>query len=217
MAIEAIIWDMDGTISDTQHLHATIESELLARFGIFFSPEEITRRYAGVRTADFFQELLNKKGTTYNIDELIAEKWRRATESVNQVKAIPWVLEIIKEAYKRNILQAVASASGKEYVNAVIDKLGLKKYFKTIISGDQVIKGKPDSEIFLKAAKTLNALPSKCVVIEDGKSGMIGAKNAGMKCVGYVKDSGEYPADIKIDDFEKLSLNYILSLWKIFF
>ncbi len=213
MVTKAIIWDMDGVISDTQHLHATIEAELLERFGIIMTPEEITNKYAGVRTADFFTDLLTKKGVTnFNVDKLMAEKWVGASNSVKEVKAIPGVTKLLKEASKRGILQAVASASGQVYVNAVLNQLGIKNYFKAIITGDQVSKGKPDPEIFLKAAQAINVNPQECIVIEDGRSGMIGAKKANMKCIGLVYDKSDYPADFKVDNLNKLTLDFILSI-----
>ncbi len=211
MVINAIIWDMDGVISDTQRLHATIESELLARYGIKMSAKEITKKYAGVRTADFFLDLLTKKGAMgFNIDELMSEKWKRATELVDEVDAIPGAIKLVKEAFKKNIPQAVASASGKKYVNAIIEELGIKKYFKAIITGDQVRKGKPDPEIFLKAAKSLKVNPAGCLVIEDGGAGMIGAKNAGMKCIGLVYDNKKYPVNFKTNDLRKITIDKML-------
>ncbi len=204
---KAIIWDMDGVISDTQRLHALVESELLARYGINLTPEEITAKYAGRRTADFFVELLKEKGAKgYNVDELMKEKWERATALLDELKAIPGVIKLIKEANSYNVPQAVASASGKKYVDAVLTKLGVINYFKAIITGDQVSKGKPDPEIFLKAASAMSVKPNDCVVVEDGRSGMTGAKKAGMLCVGLVYDKEDYPADILVNSLTNLNL-----------
>ena len=72
--LQAVIFDMDGVISDTQKLHSQVESELLARYGIHFSPDEITATYAGVRTRDFFAELLAQQSLPYDLDTVLDEK-----------------------------------------------------------------------------------------------------------------------------------------------
>ena len=72
--IKAVIFDMDGVISDTQKLHAKVESELLSRFNVNFTPEEITFKYAGVKTKEFFNDLLSKEGKEFDLDQLMKEK-----------------------------------------------------------------------------------------------------------------------------------------------
>lgn len=72
--IKAVIFDMDGVISDTQKLHAKVEAGILSKFGINISPEEITLRYSGVRTKEFFKELLTEAKVDFNLEELISEK-----------------------------------------------------------------------------------------------------------------------------------------------
>jgi len=209
---KAIIWDMDGVISDTQRLHALVESELLARYGIDINPKDMTAKYAGRRTEEVFSELLKEKGAVnYNIDELMREKWERATALLDELEPIPGVINLIKEASTQRIPQSVASASGKKYVNAVLTKLGLISYFEAIITGDDISKGKPDPEIFLKAASAMSVKPNDCVVVEDGRSGMTGAKKAGMLCIGLVYDKADYPADILVNSLTKLKLKDFIS------
>ena len=72
--IKAIIFDMDGVISDTQKLHSKVESDILSRFGINITPDEITFKYAGVKTREFFNELLTHKKIEFNLDDLMEEK-----------------------------------------------------------------------------------------------------------------------------------------------
>jgi len=72
--IKAVIFDMDGVVSDTQKLHSRVESSILSRFGINITPEEITLRYSGVRTKEFFKELLTEANADFNLEELMLEK-----------------------------------------------------------------------------------------------------------------------------------------------
>ena len=211
----AIIWDMDGTISDTQSLHAKVESELLSRYDIHLTPDEITAKYAGRKTSEFFVELLEAKGAKgYDVNALMAEKWEIATRHLDDIKAMPGVERLIKHACRNSIPQAVASASGSRYVAHVLERLEVRGYLNAVVSGDQVSKGKPDPEIFLEAASRMGVNPLCCVVIEDGVAGMIGAKAAGMRVIAFSNDlQRDYPVDLVVNDFRQLKLYDILNVW----
>ena len=209
--IEAVIFDMDGVISDTQKLHAKVESELLLRYGVDLSPDEITRRYAGVKTREFFAELLDEKGLSYDIDVLIEEKWIKMREFTSApVDCIEGALQLIKSLFDDGYLLAVASASNFDYVNSVLESLNVKDYFSCVVSGDMVKRGKPNPEIFLLAASRLGVNPESCVVIEDGISGMQAARDANMKCIGLVGDKrGSYPAGNLVLSLLEVTSDYI--------
>jgi beta-phosphoglucomutase family hydrolase len=211
--IEAVIFDMDGVISDTQKLHSRVESDLLNKFGIKLSPEEITRRYSGVKTSEFFNDLLRRQDKEYDLDKLMADKWEKMAALSDTVSAISGADELIKKLHENKIPMVVASASNKNYVDSILDKLGLSDFFKAVISGDMVTKGKPDPQIFLLAAQKAGVSPKKCVVIEDGRSGMEAARAAGMKCIGLVKDiSDQYPTSILITSLAELTPEFIKSM-----
>ena len=193
-----IIFDMDGVISDTQKVHSQIESDLLKSSGVFITPDEITQRFAGVRTADFFIDLLKHKNC--DVNTLLARKWLLMRESVAEhVESIDGAINLIKTLHAQGRKLAIASASNSDYVHTVLHTLHVHDYFGAIISGDMVSNGKPDPEIFLLAAKKLGAQPNECVVIEDGISGMTAACTAGMHCIGLVSDlADQVPATVKI-------------------
>lgn len=189
--IKGIIFDMDGVISDTQKLHAKVESELLARYGIKLSPEEISKKYSGVRTRDFFDELLKTQAQPYNLDELMKEKWQEMRKfAAESIDPIPGAIELIKTLAKKYPL-ALASASNIDYVKTVLETLDISSYFSALVSGDMVSKGKPDPESFLLTASKINIPPENCLVIEDGISGMQAAKNGHMYCIGLVQNKDE--------------------------
>lgn len=196
--ISAIIFDMDGVISDTQVLHSKVESELLGRCGVNISPEEITKKYSGVKTADFFFDLLKDKNI--DIALLLEEKWEKMISSAQEnVPAIAGSIDLINELSKNNFPLAVASASRMEFVKLVLHKLGVADKFSEVVSADEVKHGKPAPDIFLLAAERLNKNPVECLVIEDGINGMEAAKRAGMKCIGFVEDlNRKYPTDILV-------------------
>jgi HAD superfamily hydrolase (TIGR01509 family) len=212
--IKAVIFDMDGVISDTQKLHAKVEEEILSRFGICISSEEITKRYAGVKTNEFFDELLKRQEQPYNLDQLMEEKWKRMEELASKsIDEIEGATKLIQGLYNSGFKMAVASASNQIYVKNVIRSLGLEKYFKFLISGDMVSSGKPSPEIFLLAASKLEVNPINCLVIEDGVSGMQAAKAGNMKCIGLVDSKNkEYPIKNLVLSLDEITSEYLDNL-----
>lgn len=212
--IKGVIFDMDGVISDTQKLHSQVESELLGRFGIAISPEEITKQYAGVRTKEFFDTLLRAQTNTYDLDKLMQEKWGRMQELATiSVDSIAGATDLIQRLFANGLPMAVASASNLNYVEAVLNTIGVHQYFKTIISGDMVSKGKPHPESFLLAAEKINIDPKDCLVIEDGVSGMEAARVAGMKCIGLVYDKGRtFPTSNLVGRLDEITEEYLNNL-----
>ena len=213
--IKAVIFDMDGVVSDTQKLHSRVESSILSRFGINITPEEITLRYSGVRTKEFFKELLTEANADFNLEELMLEKWEKMNElakiSVDYIDGIYELLDLLLNA---NIKLAVGTASSTKYALSVLNKLNISDKFLSIVTGDMVEKGKPDPAIFLLAAKNIDTDPNECLVIEDGISGMLAAKNANMKCIGLVKtiDYDKYPTINQILSLREMDMDYLKSL-----
>jgi len=212
--IKAIIFDMDGVISDTQKIHAKVEKEILSRFGINISSKEITKRYSGVKTSEFFDDILKRQPQPYNLNELMVEKWKRMTKlGEKSIDEIDGATELIRHLHNTGFKMAVASASNQAYVKNVIRSLNLEKYFEFLVSGDMVTKGKPDPEIFLLAASKLQVNPKNCLVIEDGTSGMQAAKMGNMKCIGLVKSKNdEYPTKNLVLSLKEITPDYINNL-----
>lgn len=209
--VKGIIFDMDGVISDTQKLHSKVECELLRRYDVNITPEDITKKYSGVRTKEFFITLLNQQNKQYNIDDLMNEKWARMEKlAAESVDAIPGSIDLIKMFYEMKLPLAVDSASNFNYVRSVLSTLGVTNYFTAIVSGDMVSKGKPDPESFLLAATKINIQPEKCLVIEAGTSGMAAAKAGKMRCIGLVGNKGkEYPTQNLILSLSEITPGYL--------
>ena len=209
--IKGIIFDMDGVISDTQKLHAKVESEIFSRYGISLTPEEITNKYAGVKATEFFKEVLDTQNEDYNLSDLINEKWKKMEELASKsVDPIEGSQELIKELFEKGFSISVASASNYKYVEAVLKSLDLIKYFKHIVSGDMVKNGKPDPESFLLAASKMQISPENCLVIEDGRSGMEAAEKANMKCIGLVENKEkDYPTNILVTSLNEVNMEFL--------
>lgn len=211
--IKAIIFDMDGVISDTNQIHAQIESELLKLFNINISEEEIIAKYSGVRTDHFFRKLLQQNNIEHDVGELINDKHHKFISKLEQegAKSIPGVVKLIGELQKIGFKLAVASGSEKRLVKLILEQVGVIDKFDEIISAEEVTHGKPHPDIFLLAAEKLSVSPEECVVIEDSINGMQAANAAGMKCIGLTNDK-QMPADIIISSFSEISIETIKNL-----
>lgn len=209
--IKGIIFDMDGVISDTQKLHSRLESKLLNRYGIKITPLEITTKYSGVKTKDFFEELLKKQTKKYDLDLLMKEKWTQMEMFARKnVDAIDGSIGLIKQLYSTKFPLTVASASNLNYVKTVLKTLRVIDYFSYIVGGNMVTKGKPNPESFLLAASKIKIPPENCLVIEDGISGMQAAITGGMKCIGLVKDKNKiYPTKNLVLSLSEITPDYI--------
>ncbi len=209
--IKAIIFDMDGVISDTQSLHSSVESELLKEYGVDIHPDEITYRYAGTTSYQMFPHVFSSFAVAMpDLEMLVEEKRRRIDKATHgNVRAVPGTKEFIQGVKAKNLPIAIASASRLEYIDIVVSELGIKESFNALASSMEVENGKPEPDVFLLAASRLGVLPENCVVIEDGIAGMIGAKRGGMQCIGLVrtKDNREYPADLIVSDLRDVQIN----------
>jgi beta-phosphoglucomutase family hydrolase len=212
--IKAIIFDMDGVISDTQKIHSALESEILNNHGIKITPEEITAKYSGRRAIDFFTELFKEADIDISqekISKLVHDKRDKMIESLKKnTPPIPGIFELVDRLCNANLKLGIASTSTLPNINVVVDKLNLKDKFTVLTSGHEVKDGKPAPDVFLLAAERLDVLPHECIVIEDGISGMQAAAAAKMKCIGYVPDKDKkYPADILVTHLDEITLELI--------
>lgn len=216
---KVVIFDMDGVISDTQILHASVDVMVMKSYGIKLTEEEINQKFAGIPDEEMFEDLFKAHGAPGNIQNIqkaIEEKWKMMMKRANDsIAPIPGILELIDKLKEKNFKLAVASSSPLTFINTVLSKLHIKEQFEVIVSGEEARRGKPHPEIFMLTAKRLKVRPDECVVIEDSLNGMRAAKEARMGCIGLVRKTrksfpeGNHPADIVVSDLNKLTLGQI--------
>jgi len=210
---EAVIFDMDGVISDTQKVHAETECMLFREYGITITPEENTKRFAGVPDPEAFEIIFREAGKpSPDFDTLILRKWELMFKiSPERIAPIPGIFELVRNLRTRQIPLAVASSSRLDFIQLVLKSLGFSNDFTVLVSTDEVENGKPAPDIFLLAAARLHVSSAQCAVIEDGLSGMTAAKRAGMHCIGlltHVSES-ESPADVNVRSLQDLKLDML--------
>ena len=213
--IKAVIFDLDGVIVESEHIHIEAEKQTMLKHGVHITSEEL-HKYTGTTAKHMFTELIGKYKLNTTFEKTFSEKeeilFKLLKEDTRPTKGIIKLLQKLKQ---RNIKLAIASSSHRRLINFVLERLNIEASFDSIIGAEDITHSKPNPEIFLKTAEKLVVSPAECCVVEDAALGVEAAKRAGMKCIGYRNpNSGDQDlskADIAIDDFSKLDIEEMLS------
>lgn len=203
--IKAVIWDVDGTMVDSQPLHDRSWNKALAEYGYSFADisPEILKHKAGKKPINIAEEFVTDIKLLISPSELFKIKNEYFMSAIrNELEPMSDLTETIKSMNQSGYRQAIGSSMTAEYVSLILDMYQLKNYFEIIVTGEQVTKGKPDPEIYLSVSKKLKLQPNECVVIEDATSGIKAAKGAGCLCIALlnpdeVEDLSEADSVIK--------------------
>jgi HAD superfamily hydrolase (TIGR01509 family) len=204
---KAVIFDMDGVLADTEPIYMGINRDLLSMLGVTL-PSEHLLAYVGIPAKRMWTELRSRFELQQPLSELIRlEKDRQVQHlrGMKQIPEFPGARQLLEELRQMGIAMAVGSSSSREIVELVLSKVAIRHFFTATVSGEDVSRGKPAPDIFLRAAERLEVESQECVVIEDSPPGVEGAKNAGMLCVGFANaHSGKLDltgADLILYDF----------------
>jgi HAD superfamily hydrolase (TIGR01509 family) len=200
--LRAVIFDFNGIIVDDEPIHFNLFQKVFAEEGIDLGKDAYYERYLGFddRGAFSFGYREHKRSlSAEKLAELIARKavYYQA-EIRNHVAIFPGVRELVADL-THNFPLAVASGALRHEIETILTTAGLINHFKVIVSAEDVERGKPEPDIFLKALEILNRQidrpihASNCVVIEDSKEGIKGARRAGMKCLAV---TNSHPAEL---------------------
>lgn len=211
--IEAIIFDMDGVIVDSETHWATLEpnffTNLIGKVGKI--SENDWNSLAGLSIFDTYEFLKKRYNISLSKNEFIESYDNMASSVYEQCSLIPGCLDIMRSAKDFGFKASIASSSQSKWVMDVINRFALSQFILSITCGDEVTNSKPDPEIFLLSSRKLGISPENCLVIEDSKNGIMAAKAAGMKCIGLQNDSKQ---DLSKADMIVNNLNEIrLDIW----
>ncbi|HEY7087924.1 MAG TPA: HAD family phosphatase [Tepidisphaeraceae bacterium] len=177
--LRAIIFDMDGLMVDTEPLYWEVARKLARSHGTNVA-EETLRRMMGRSRLDSMRIYATECGiTSVSPQDLLAERERLMLERYSTgVELMPGLREILERFHGRLKL-AVATSSPKKFTDVLVPALRIAKYFDVIQTGDEILKGKPDPEIYLRAMARLEVQPHSCIVLEDSRAGALAGHNAG--------------------------------------
>lgn len=191
--IDAVVFDMDGVLVDSEPLHLAMTQVVLEPYGRVLDEDFYWPR-VGMDEVDFFADVVAHLGLDASPAELAARRQERYVEELVAAPLPPMrgVLECLLRLGADGYRLAVASSATRRQVDIVVDKLGLRRAFAATVSVDDVARGKPAPDLFLEAARRLDVDPARCFVVEDAVHGVEAARAAGMTAVAVprVGDDG---------------------------
>ena len=185
MGQRAVLFDMDGVVIDNLPYHVDAWLLYCERHGIHLTREIFYKDLNGLNSKDTFEWLLKREITREEIIEMEEEK-----EEIYRgfykpfLSPAPGLMDFLSILKSNGIKTALGTSAGPGNIDFILDGLGIRAEFDAVIGGAEVTKGKPDPEIYLRAAGLVHVSPEDCWVIEDSLQGIEAGLSAGMKVVG---------------------------------
>lgn len=202
--LRAVIFDFNGIIVDDEPIHFELFQRVLKEEGIKLTEADYYARYLGCDDRGAFTTAYREHGRALSpskLAQLIERKAAYYQEDIkSKMRVFPGVQTVVPHLAQKLPL-AIASGALRNEIEIILSSMGLLAHFRAIVSAEDVTRGKPDPEIFLKALAQLNAAlisnppisAAECLVIEDSKEGIRGARRAGMKCLAV---TNSHPAEL---------------------
>jgi len=188
----AVIFDMDGVIVNSEPLHERAFLDVVAELGYGHNLGMSFADYVGRSDPELWVDFIAKHRPPQSLAELLARKRERVIEVIRQTEPLfPGLSEVVANLAGRYRL-AIASGSERAVIDAVLGLDDLRRFFPVVVSADEVPRGKPAPDIFLRVAQLLAMSPAGCWVIEDSKPGVAAGLAAGMRVIAI---ANTHPAD----------------------
>ena len=216
--LNAVIFDMDGVIIDSEPMHNQAYHDMFNEVGIEVSTE-LYESFTGQSTINICKHLCDHFNLAQSPETLVALKrkhYKHFFYSNSDLGLIDGVLDLIKEYHSNGLTLVLASSAAMTSINQIFDRFDLNQYFIAKLSGGDLKQSKPHPEIFIKAAQATGFSKAECIVIEDSTNGVEAAKAAGIFCVGFdsfhSKNQDYSKADMVIKDFKEISVTKLSEL-----
>ncbi|MFE8922871.1 HAD family hydrolase [Streptomyces rochei] len=192
----SVIFDLDGTLVDSEPNYYEAGRQTLAEYGVDDFTWTDHEGYVGISTQETVADWKRRYGLRAPVEELLAVKNRHYLDLARtSARAYPEMRKFVELLAGQGVPLAVASGSSPEAISAILARTGLDSLLPTVVSADEVARGKPAPDVFLEAARRLGADPADCVVLEDAAPGAAAAHAAGMRCIAipYVAAQADAP------------------------
>jgi HAD superfamily hydrolase (TIGR01509 family) len=178
--IDAVIFDLDGVLVDTEHVWDDARKELARERGRPW-PEDASRAMMGMSSPEWSRYMHKVIGLPEPPEEISAEVVRRLQDIYRrELPLFDGAVSAVERLAKPWPL-GLASSSNRELIDLVLELAGLAEYFKATVSSEEVPRGKPAPDVYLEAARRLGVDPKRCAAVEDSENGIRSAKAAGMR------------------------------------
>lgn len=184
MPIQAILFDLDGLMVDSEPLAKQAWRMLLARYDHSLDQGTVQDLF-GLRSADSVR-LVQERFSLPLSAEQVASQQKEIFRSLLQegtLRTMPGLSDLLQAIDARGLIRAVATSSGRDWASFALDAIGAGQGFAAVITSDLVRNGKPAPDIYLAVARALSLPPEACLALEDSPAGVQAAKAAGMRCV----------------------------------
>ena len=215
MTRKGFIFDLDGVIVDTAKYHFLAWRNLANSLDIDFTKEQ-NEQLKGVSRITSLEKILNWGNKIVSADEfekLLVQKNEEYLEYISKMdesEILPDTEKVLDFSIQNN--QGIALGSASKNAVPILEKINLLSKFECIVDGNSVIKGKPNPEVFLKAADGLHVPATQCIVFEDSIAGIQAANAADMISIGIGEQTVLHEADYVFKDFTELSIEFLKSL-----
>jgi HAD superfamily hydrolase (TIGR01509 family) len=212
---QAVLFDMDGVVVDNMPLHRAIWREFAESHGVTPTDAEL-RALDGRRAVDIIAALFGEGKPEAEVAAMskAREALYHGRLATATLEAVPGVVAYLEALGALGVPRVLATSAVPVNVEAVMERLGVRKYFEAIVTAVDVTQGKPNPEIYLTAAARVGAVPARCLVVEDALPGVMAGKAAGATCLGLMTSEGEDAlrragADLVAPHFEALPASLI--------
>jgi HAD superfamily hydrolase (TIGR01509 family) len=184
-SVDAVVFDMDGVLVDTEHVWDDVREELTVEWGGRYTPDA-QRAMMGMSSLEWSRYLHDVVGLRQQPPVINAEVVRRMLARYDtSLEVVPGAVEAVRSLAADGLRLAVASSSNRVLIDAVLRRLEVADLFAVTVSSEEVARGKPAPDVYLEAARRLDVDPRRCVAVEDSTSGIRAAHEAGMLVLAY--------------------------------
>lgn len=213
--IQALVFDLDGTLANTEMLHFKAWRAALLENGVKEFTFDDFLRYVGTSNEKVAGDYIQSAKIEKSSKELILQKQTLYMELIPEVELCKGAKEIV-ERFQGTMHLAVASSSHEKEVLAILEITGLLTYFPVVLGGDMVKNRKPDPEIYLKAQALIGVSGVESLAFEDSGPGLVAAKSAGMKAIAipneFTKNHDFRKADAIVKSFDDVDAKLLADL-----
>lgn len=181
--MKAVIFDMDGVLIDSEPLQVLSEKIVFERYGVKIRDEDWSK-FKGRTARDIAQYIIDHyKVCGVTADQIAEEKIKIYLQLANEkIRLFDYALELLNNLC-RSYRLALTTSSRRLSQDFIFNKFDLHKFFNVVVTGDMILRGKPDPEPYFKTIELLKLKPAECAVVEDSDNGVISAKQAGAKVI----------------------------------